>query len=255
MELQVVRSTELVSVPFRGDAILAVNDDQGGVRVVIKRICESLGVDFSSQLTKLKGHHWAGVAIITTPDSRGCEQRHSVIPLDRLPMWLATIDVRKVAESLREKLMAYQVEAVEVLSRHFFGAKEVAPVKDPVLAQLESLCEVRRLQLEHDSRLVAVESNVTAIQAVAASAESKADAALALASGATGYVTVRGYCNIHGLRLTRQESAEVGALLRKISIREGLELRKTADEDYGEVRIWPVELLDRWRTARLRKTG
>jgi len=84
---------EIVHVPFHGGTIQAVQDDLGNVLIVVKWICESLGIDFSSQLAKLKNHHWATVGSFTTVDPNGRQREHSVIPLRALPMWLATIDL------------------------------------------------------------------------------------------------------------------------------------------------------------------
>ena len=39
-----------------------------------------------------------------------------MIHIDCLPMWLATIDARKVKEAIREKLARYQKEAAKVLT-------------------------------------------------------------------------------------------------------------------------------------------
>lgn len=245
------RYPSIESVPFRDDAILAARGPDDKIQVVIRRICESLGVDFSSQLTKLKGHHWSGVAMIATPDGKGSLQKHSVIPLDRLPMWLATMDARKVAESARPKLIAYQTEAADVLARHFFGQGAsgldfAIPDKDPLLSQVEALCEVVRRQIEHGKRIAAVEHETVSTRAIAESADAKADAALAGASGNTGFVTLLGYCNLHKIQLTRAEMASVGLRLRKACDAAGIPARMVPNETYGKVNVWPIDMLDQW---------
>jgi hypothetical protein len=48
----------------------------------------------------------------------------SMIDLDALPMWLATIESSRVAEPAREKLVRYQREAAAVLRDHFLGRRE-----------------------------------------------------------------------------------------------------------------------------------
>jgi hypothetical protein len=118
---------ELVPVPFYGDTILAVrNGDK--VMVSVKRICESLDINFSTQTRKLNSCHWAGVVEMTIPDSKGVEQSYAMISADSLPMWMVTIHPNKIAEEARPKLRAYQLEARDVLARHFM------PVAAPVVS-------------------------------------------------------------------------------------------------------------------------
>ena len=72
-------TTELVSVDFHGDSILATQMPDGMIVVGVRRICELLGLSYSSQLQKLKETAWAGVSIINTPDLRGSLQETCVI--------------------------------------------------------------------------------------------------------------------------------------------------------------------------------
>lgn len=110
----------VVEVPFYGDVIEAVQDESG-VWVSIRRGCENLGVATQRQLDKLKSKPWACVTEKVMHDSTGREQKIACLHLDAVPMWLATIDARKLKEHLREKLARYQKEAAKVLADHFFG--------------------------------------------------------------------------------------------------------------------------------------
>jgi len=112
-------TTELV--PFHGDFIEATKTPDGRVLASIKRCCESLGVDYSTQLLKLKRSPWATVGIIPTVAGDGKRCQQVTVDLDSLPMWMATIHSSKVADAVRPKLLAYQMEAKEVLAVYFFG--------------------------------------------------------------------------------------------------------------------------------------
>jgi prophage antirepressor-like protein len=103
---------------------------------------------------------------------------------------------------------------------------------DVISEMLVSIREVVEQQIEQEQRLTVVES--------------KADAALASASGDTGFVTVLGYCNIHGIKLDRAGMARAGAALTKACEAAGIPTRKAPHEIYGRVGLYPVELLDRW---------
>lgn len=97
---------------------------EGKVWIVIRRVCEALGIDFSSQLTKLKGDQSICMAIIQT-QIPGDDQRRelSCIDLRSFPLWIATIHPSKVAESSRADLIIFKREAGEVLAEHFLGPR------------------------------------------------------------------------------------------------------------------------------------
>lgn len=107
-------------VPFEGETLEA-NRDAGTVWVSVRRACESLGIDFSTQLAKLKEKSWAvmGQRPTTGPDGKTYEA--TCLDLESFPMWLATIDSARVSDEARPKLDRYQRLAAAVLRRHFFG--------------------------------------------------------------------------------------------------------------------------------------
>lgn len=112
----------LVRVPYRHGDLLAAGGDyprDGERPVPLRPFCERLGIDLPSQLKKLKGHSWTCVVMITMQAGSDQTRKMACIPLRSLPMWLALINPRKVAPEVRELLEAYQLEAAEVLRRHF----------------------------------------------------------------------------------------------------------------------------------------
>lgn len=123
------KSVPMVKVPV-GDAFIEAGRMRGEVRVSVRAVCEALDVNFSSQLAKLKKKPWAGVALIAIP-SPGGAQLTATIPLRALPMWLAGLSAMKVKPALRPRLERFQLEAAEVLARHFGlgGFQEVAPAR------------------------------------------------------------------------------------------------------------------------------
>jgi hypothetical protein len=116
----------LVQVEFHGDTIEAIFH-KGKVWAGLKRLCESLGVDFAGQFTKLRQKPWARIEMISIRDSAGRKQETCCVDLDTLPMWLATIDAGRVAESIRPKLEAFQCEAADALRQYFFQGEAVNP--------------------------------------------------------------------------------------------------------------------------------
>lgn len=117
----------VVHVPFHGDTIDATRAPDGRVWVSVSRVCEALGLGYSSQLQKLKEKPWATVTLIVMVAADGKSRETACLDLDALPMWLATIDTRRVKGAAREKLVVYQREAARVLRDYFLGARSSEP--------------------------------------------------------------------------------------------------------------------------------
>ncbi len=124
-------------VQFHGDAIQAVRGEGEQVWVVVKRVCEALGLDPRSQRRRIDRSPWAvGVKMTSTgPDGKNYEA--FCLSLGSLPMWLATIEPSRVKPEARTKLIAYQRECADVLRDHFFGRAVQPAVVSPMV--LESL--------------------------------------------------------------------------------------------------------------------
>ncbi len=119
-------SMSLVRIPFHGEELLAVQDEHG-VWVVIKRVCESLGLQAHGQAEKLAEKAWAVTQMkcVTAPDGKNYEML--CIHLDCVPMWLATIEPSRVAEEVRPKLVVFQKECARVLRDYFFKGQATNP--------------------------------------------------------------------------------------------------------------------------------
>jgi hypothetical protein len=152
---------DIVEVPFYGDSIEAARDTQdGSFYVSIRPVCENLGIDFSSQLQKLKGYHWARVAVFPTHDQLGRPQELAFLPLAQVPAWLTHVNPDKIGAGpkLVEKLMRYRVEAVDVLYRHFVGPQPGS--RDPILAMIEACRAQRQAQLTLERKVDAIQQQV-----------------------------------------------------------------------------------------------
>ncbi len=132
----------IVKVPFEGDEIECVKDERG-VWVSIARGCERLKIDHRSQLKKLKTKAWATVALITTVAEDGKERELSMLHIDGVPMWLATIDPSRVAPDVRSDLERYQTRCAKVLRDHFAAPKPPPVVEIPNEAPAAGLVAYR----------------------------------------------------------------------------------------------------------------
>lgn len=125
-----VAPREIESVTFAGADLTCVHDDDSGeVYVSLRRACEGLGIDYRSQRRKLKSTHWATVVIMTTEAGDGSRRNLSMVDLDTLGMWLATISPGRVSDDARPKVKRYQKECVEAIRKHFFGDDDKQPVE------------------------------------------------------------------------------------------------------------------------------
>lgn len=133
-------------VIFHGDAIHAERVD-GRVIVAVKPIVERLGIDWSSQLHRIKRDEVLDGSMVVTTIETPAGPRESVgLPLELLPGFLFGISAERVSDpAARAAIIAYKRECHEVLFRHFFGPREDAQI-DWEEAR-EKLALVRELRL------------------------------------------------------------------------------------------------------------
>lgn len=126
-----------VKFDFHGDELHVVPMADGDVGLVLKRLCESIGVDVDGQSQRLAklasmGLQWASTCV--TQVQVGAQRRNVlVIPRCSIPMWAATVDLSRVKDGARAKLVAYQNECADVLAAHFLGDTTRKPASAPVV--------------------------------------------------------------------------------------------------------------------------
>lgn len=120
-QLTIIR---IVKIPFYGSDISVLpGATPQSTLVAMKPIVEGMGLDWSGQFNKIKGHPLLskGIEEFSIP-SAGGPQMMTALPLNRLHFWLATIQPNKVPDiAVRDRVMRFQDEAADVLFDHFFG--------------------------------------------------------------------------------------------------------------------------------------
>ncbi len=114
--------TELIE--FHGMQIEATCQE-GVPYANLRRLCEFLRMSYPRQLTKLREAHWAVVAMMGTTGSDGKNYDMAFVSADTIPMWLAGINAKKVAEDVRPQLKVIQQEMRDVLYKHFCGESDL----------------------------------------------------------------------------------------------------------------------------------
>lgn len=127
-------ATALEQVPFHSGVIEAQSTGDGGWAVSLRRCCETLNVDYSAQLKRLKGQPWATVAVIATVGADGKTRDMAMLDRRTFTMWLATIDTSRVKNPDAKTLIAtYQCEAADALDQYFHQGAT------PTLAELAEI--------------------------------------------------------------------------------------------------------------------
>jgi hypothetical protein len=152
------------AIDFYGDELVAVRDEDGTVWVPVRRLCEALGVSRSGQIERIQRDPVLSDEVrtsrVTRPDGRVYEME--CLPLKFVRAWLFGINATRVKTELRDKLIAYQREVIEVIDRHFSQAP--APTPSTALMQIRELglaiAHMAEQQMELEARTTTLESRM-----------------------------------------------------------------------------------------------
>ena len=113
-------STQLIST-INNQGIVIVIDEDGQKFVPVKPICEALGVDYSSQLQRIKEDDILSsvVGLSTTTGADKKEYKMSTIPLKYVFGWIFSISAKNVKEEAKEGLLNYKVICYDALYNYF----------------------------------------------------------------------------------------------------------------------------------------
>ncbi|WP_158588340.1 phage antirepressor N-terminal domain-containing protein [Galactobacter valiniphilus] len=111
--------TSLVQIPFHNTSLSALSED-GKPLVSLRHMCESIGIDYPSQLKRVKRSHWATVVMMTTVADDGKDREMAMVNRRTMTMWLATIDPARLKnEDAKAYLALFQNEAADALDAYF----------------------------------------------------------------------------------------------------------------------------------------
>lgn len=146
--------TEVVKIDLSVGSVHTVLVD-GQPHIVLKPAIEDLGLDFSTQLAKLRTRSWASVGQCPM-QMPGDDQIRAVtvVPARTFLMLLATINENRVKTAARPTLVAFQNETADAIEAYWTQGGAINPraTED----QLDSLVARARLQAEVLSALSGV---------------------------------------------------------------------------------------------------
>lgn len=112
-------------IPFYDDELQVVRDDNNEGWISVKRLCNTLGIDFKSQLRKVSEDPRFKCRHMATVGQDDKVRESIVLSIDDVHYWLASINVKKMSlrdgetedelVARKDKLIAYQRECGQAL--------------------------------------------------------------------------------------------------------------------------------------------
>lgn len=112
------QSGEVVQLDLSAGSIHTVLVD-GKPSVILKTAIEQLGMDYSTQLSKLRSRSWATVGQHPMVAEDGKTRDMAVVPVRTFLMLLATINENRVAVGNRKTLVAFQQETADAIEAYW----------------------------------------------------------------------------------------------------------------------------------------
>lgn len=171
-EVTSMTSISTINVPFHGANLCIVNRD-GNPYVPMKPIIEDMGLDWSSQFTKLKKRFSKGIVEITIP-SKGGEQSMICLAMHKLTGWLYSIMPNKVKPEIRDKVIKYQEECDDVLYEYWTTGevkkkhKSTVQERNPLKNAVNLLVSKKGIMYPEAYSLVHQKFNVSSIEELTA---------------------------------------------------------------------------------------
>ncbi|MEV8033973.1 phage antirepressor N-terminal domain-containing protein [Streptomyces sp. NPDC086182] len=138
-------SHEVVKLDLTAGSVQTVLVD-GQPQIVLKPAVEELGLDYSTQVRKLRGRSWAVMGTAPTTGADGKTYDMTVVPVRTFLMLLATVNENRVAYLQRSTLIAFQNETADAIEAYWTQGGAINPraTED----QLDSLISRAKQQAE-----------------------------------------------------------------------------------------------------------
>ncbi|HLW00104.1 MAG TPA: phage antirepressor N-terminal domain-containing protein [Ktedonobacterales bacterium] len=120
---------EQEELTFYGKPLVAVRLADDRICVVLRWLCDSLGLEPTAQVRRIKRTKAITNELISVrAQTASGEQTMPSLTLRALPFWLAGIDTSRLDPAMEPVILAYQREVVEVLYQHFAQKRQALAV-------------------------------------------------------------------------------------------------------------------------------
>lgn len=130
------------TVNFHGQPLTVITGPYGEHLVAMRPICESIGLDWKSQLSRIRRDDVLSTCVvITTIQMPGDDQRREVacLPLEYLNGWLFGIDSSRCGEEIRPALRQYKRECFQALAAYWMHGEAINP-RGATIGQIGARC-------------------------------------------------------------------------------------------------------------------
>jgi phage antirepressor YoqD-like protein len=163
-------------IDFHGDEIITIKDEKKNIIYVpLRQMCTNLGLDINTQLAKVKAdpQKW-GYRTCDIP-KYGIYHETICIPIEKLELWILSINSNKVSPKIKEKIDVYQDQITSLIFKinnkkseekyqvsvvHFYN-DEIISIKDEqtniIYIPLRQLC--KNIGINSPSQLKRVKHN------------------------------------------------------------------------------------------------
>jgi hypothetical protein len=140
-----LKSAEVVKIDLSAGSIHTILVD-GQPHIVLKPAIEDLGLDYSTQLAKLRTRSWATVGQSPMVAEDGKTRDMATAPARTFLMLLATINENRVKAAARPTLVAFQNETADAIEAYWTQGGVINPRATE--GQLDALISRAKLQAE-----------------------------------------------------------------------------------------------------------
>lgn len=159
-------------VPFVGDDLTAALTSTGAIYITLPGMCMALGLNQKGQMQRIKRTTTLvkGLRRIPLESLRGGVQATNCLRVDKVALWLAGVQTRKVKEPFRAKIETYQEELAPVATQVFLrvvglSTDSLVPTNAPpqahdIAKQIDALSDIINLLREHLAGLLSLPEKV-----------------------------------------------------------------------------------------------
>lgn len=227
-ELAISEKVDVVAVPFHGDVILCV-EVNGKPHVILKPAVEALGLDYWTQVQKLRGRSWATTSQRPVVAADGKVRDMVTCDVRTFLMLLANVDERRVGIEVQPKLIEYQAGCADAIEDYWTKSQEKSTTVVPRQATPAELLLQSALQLvEHERAIAEIRTDVHVLEARVDGIEQR-----------TGWYTALGFSRVNKLPTDTKTLQRLGKKAAAIARRDGIVPAKAPNDSFGEVNMYP----------------